>query len=231
MRILIAECMQEISSFNPLPSRLRGFPHRARRRAASRQRGLKPHRRRAVRVRQRAAMSKLVPTIRRAPAAPGCSRPQGWQRLSAEILDGGRAPRRRGRCALHLPAWRDGRGRRARSRGLPARAKSGEAVRPRHPDRHLARPAWHPDRPDAAADRRACRSTRPIRMSISPIPGARAARLLLDIVDRGLQPVIARVVVPMLARGDECITKTGCYGTFSRDGQLLERLAPRWRRA
>ena len=53
--------------------------------------------------------------------------------------------------------------------------------------------------------------------------GARAASLLLDIVDRDLRPVIARVTVPLLARGDECITKTGWYGDVLRDGQLLER--------
>ena len=47
--------------------------------------------------------------------------------------------------------------------------------------------------------------------------------LLLDIVDRGVRPVIARVTVPMLARGDECITKTGCYGDLMADARLLER--------
>ena len=36
--------------------------------------------------------------------------------------------------------------------------------------------------------------------------GARAARLLLRILDEGLRPVTARVVVPALVRGDELIT-------------------------
>jgi microcystin degradation protein MlrC len=53
--------------------------------------------------------------------------------------------------------------------------------------------------------------------------GARAARLLLEIVDRKLDPVIARVTIPMLTRGDECITKTGWYGDVLREAQLLER--------
>ncbi len=52
--------------------------------------------------------------------------------------------------------------------------------------------------------------------------GRRAAELLLDIVDRGLKPVIARVRVPMLARGDECITKTGLFGDVIGDARLLE---------
>jgi microcystin degradation protein MlrC len=53
--------------------------------------------------------------------------------------------------------------------------------------------------------------------------GRRAALHLLDIYDRKLKPVIARVTVPLLARGDECITKTGWYGDVLREGQLLER--------
>lgn len=53
--------------------------------------------------------------------------------------------------------------------------------------------------------------------------GARAARLLLAICDRDLAPVIARVVVPMLARGDECITRNGVYGDVLADALLIER--------
>jgi microcystin degradation protein MlrC len=53
--------------------------------------------------------------------------------------------------------------------------------------------------------------------------GARAARLLLDIIDRQLDPVIARVTIPALVRGDELITRTGCYGDLIREAQRLER--------
>lgn len=53
--------------------------------------------------------------------------------------------------------------------------------------------------------------------------GARAARLLTTIVDRRLNPVIGRVVIPALVRGDELITKSGCYGDIVREAQLLER--------
>lgn len=53
--------------------------------------------------------------------------------------------------------------------------------------------------------------------------GARAARLLTVIVDRRLNPVIGRVVVPALVRGDELITKSGCYGDIVRQAQTLER--------
>lgn len=44
--------------------------------------------------------------------------------------------------------------------------------------------------------------------------GARAARLLIEQLDGRLRPVAARLRVPMLVRGDQCITATGIYGQF-----------------
>ena len=58
--------------------------------------------------------------------------------------------------------------------------------------------------------------------------GRRAAELLLRLIDRPAKPTIARVVIPALVRGDELITKTGCYGDLIRECQRLERTAPRW---
>ncbi|MSP12114.1 MAG: M81 family peptidase [Chloroflexi bacterium] len=42
--------------------------------------------------------------------------------------------------------------------------------------------------------------------------GERAARLLLKILDGTAQPVTARVAIPALVRGDELITETGLFG-------------------
>ena len=42
--------------------------------------------------------------------------------------------------------------------------------------------------------------------------GARAAKLLLSILDGACDPVMARVPIPALVRGDELITKTGLLG-------------------
>jgi microcystin degradation protein MlrC len=53
--------------------------------------------------------------------------------------------------------------------------------------------------------------------------GERAARLLLKLLDGGVRPVIARVVIPALVRGDELVTKIGCYGDLIRECQRLER--------
>ena len=53
--------------------------------------------------------------------------------------------------------------------------------------------------------------------------GKRAARLLLRLLRGGVRPVIARVVIPALVRGDELITQTGCYGDLIRECQRIER--------
>jgi microcystin degradation protein MlrC len=53
--------------------------------------------------------------------------------------------------------------------------------------------------------------------------GARAARLLLRLLAGGARPVTARVVIPALVRGDELVTRTGCYGDLIRECQRIER--------
>jgi microcystin degradation protein MlrC len=52
--------------------------------------------------------------------------------------------------------------------------------------------------------------------------GARAAHLLLKILDEAVRPVMARVQVPALVRGPELITATGLYGEVIRDAKRLE---------
>ena len=49
----------------------------------------------------------------------------------------------------------------------------------------------------------------------------RAAELLLRMIDEDVKPVIARAVVPALARGDELIMDTGIYGETIRRAQAL----------
>jgi len=52
--------------------------------------------------------------------------------------------------------------------------------------------------------------------------GVRAARLLLRILDGEAKPVTARVYIPALVRGPELITATGRYGALIRRAQALE---------
>lgn len=53
--------------------------------------------------------------------------------------------------------------------------------------------------------------------------GARAARLLLRILDGEARPVTARARIPALVRGDELVTETGLFGQFIREAQAVER--------
>ncbi len=53
--------------------------------------------------------------------------------------------------------------------------------------------------------------------------GARAAKLLLRILDDHAHPVVARVRMPVLVRGNELITETGVYGQSIRYAQALEK--------
>lgn len=52
--------------------------------------------------------------------------------------------------------------------------------------------------------------------------GQRSARLLLDILHGRARPVTATVAIPALVRGDELITATGLFGGFIRDAQTIE---------
>ena len=53
--------------------------------------------------------------------------------------------------------------------------------------------------------------------------GARAARLLLEIVEKKLKPCQLRATIPAIVRGDELVTKTGCFGDRLREVTRLER--------
>ncbi len=52
--------------------------------------------------------------------------------------------------------------------------------------------------------------------------GARAARVLMRILTEGARPVTARVKIPALVRGDEMITETGLVGECIRLAQQIE---------
>ena len=52
--------------------------------------------------------------------------------------------------------------------------------------------------------------------------GQRAARLLLRILSRAVRPVTAKVSIPALVRGDELITATGKFGEAIRMAQRVE---------
>ncbi|MCI0392189.1 MAG: M81 family metallopeptidase [Acidobacteria bacterium] len=55
--------------------------------------------------------------------------------------------------------------------------------------------------------------------------GQRAARLLLRILSGEVRPVTAKVFIPALVRGDELITETGLFGQCIRDARAIENSA------
>jgi len=52
--------------------------------------------------------------------------------------------------------------------------------------------------------------------------GQRSARLLLRLIAGGIRPVTAKVAIPALVRGDELITATGVFGQSIRAAQAVE---------
>ena len=84
-RILVAECMQEISSFNPVQSDYASF-HIERSNAMLSQDGLNTGLGGALPV-LRGAGCDIVPTISARAGSAGLLSAAGWQRLSREVLD------------------------------------------------------------------------------------------------------------------------------------------------
>jgi microcystin degradation protein MlrC len=219
MRILVAECTQEISSFNPLESQYEdyAFEHGE---TMLRHRGMNTHLGGALSVFDTRPDVELVWTMAaRAPSAGPLSA-AGWARLKAELLDA--ILPHAGKVDAIYFSLHGAMG--AVGEPDPEGALL-EAVREKFGDLPLVISLdLHgilTDRMLRQVDGLTIYQTYP-HVDFADT-GARAARLLLDIIDRGLKPVIARVTVPLLARGDECITKTGWYGDVLREGQLLER--------
>ena len=219
MKILVAECMQEISSFNPIPSDYDYF-HIQRGEALLRQRGLNSGIGGMLSVLDKRADVTLIPTYGARSGSAGPLSAAGWDRLSAELLAA--VEERAGEADAVLVSLHGAMG--AENEPDPEgylleriRAMVGPAV----PivislDLH----GILTDRMLRQVDGLALYHTYP-HVDFADT-GARAARLLLDIVDRGLAPVIARVTIPALVRGDELITRTGCYGDLIREARRLE---------
>lgn len=219
MKILIAECMQEISSFNPQPSSYADFAV---------ERGAELDKLRALNNSVGAAMTvfdqhpeiEIIPTISLRAKSAGTLSAAGWKQVADEFL-GAVLPHAGKVDALYLSLH-------------GAMGADGEL----DPEGYLlekVREAYGRDIPLVISlDLHGILTDKMLRQInglaiFQTYPhvdfadtGLRAARLLLDIHDRKLKPVLARVTVPLLARGDECVTKTGLYGDVLREGQLLE---------
>ncbi|WP_210484703.1 M81 family metallopeptidase [Microvirga antarctica] len=219
-KILIAECMQEISSFNPLPSRFENF-HIERGEELYAKRGLNTSIGGALGVFEAQPDVTIVPVISAHAGSGGLLAADGWQRLSHEILEACRA-NLDGVDGIYLSLH-------------GAMGAEGELDPEGHLLTELRRMAGDAvpivitldlhgiltDRMLRQIDGLAIYHTYP-HVDFADT-GERAAHLLLRLLRGGLKPVIARVVIPALVRGDELITQTGCYGDLIGECRRIER--------
>ena len=218
-KILLAECMQEISSFNPVPSDYSYFriEHGE---ELLRQRGLNTAIGGALAVFEQHHAIDLIPTYGARSGSAGLLSAPGWRQLSTELLAAVEQKIRNADAvfvSLHGAMGADG--------DLDPEGTLLAAIRemagPHMPlvvslDLH----GILTDRMLRQIDGLAIYHTYP-HVDFADT-GARAARVLLDIMERQLDPVIARVTIPALVRGDELITRTGCYGDLIGEAQRLE---------
>lgn len=218
-RILIADCKQEISSFNPLPSQYDNFLIRHGE-GLYEQRGKNQELGGALAVFEAQPDIEIVPTICARAGSAGLLSAEGWKKLSEEVLaaifakldgiDGIYV-------SLHGAMGADGE---LDPEGYLLE-KLRERVGPEMPivislDLH----GILTDRMLRQVDGFAIYWTYP-HVDFADT-GRRAAELLLKLMAGGVKPVAARVVIPALVRGDELITKTGCYGELLAECRRLE---------
>jgi microcystin degradation protein MlrC len=219
-RILIVECMQEISSFNPIPSDYEGF-HIERGEELCTQRSLNTSIGGALGIFEQRSDVTIVPAYGARSGSAGPLSAAGWARLSGELLSAVQAnlhdidgiyvslhgamgaesePDPEGHLLTEI--------RRMAGSGVPIVISL---------DLH----GILTDRMLRQVDGLAIYHTYP-HVDFADT-GERAARLLLKLLDGGVRPVITRLVIPALVRGDELVTKIGCYGDLIRECQRLER--------
>ncbi len=219
-RILVVECMQEISSFNPLPSGYENF-HIERGDEMLSQDGLNTGIGGALPVLREAGFE-IVLTISARAGSAGLLSAEGWRRLSREVMDAVRAGAAGGidgvYFSLHGAMGADGELDPEGWLLQETRKLVGDAV----PivislDLH----GILTDQMLRQINGLAIYHTYP-HVDFADT-GQRAAQLLVRIMKEKLQTTIARVVIPALVRGDECVTKSGCYGDLIREAQRIER--------
>ncbi|MCH2374849.1 MAG: M81 family metallopeptidase, partial [Planctomycetes bacterium] len=223
-KILIAECMQEISTFNPVPSRSDDFDFLRGDEILSYHQGVETDVAGALSVFGARDDVELVPTW------------SARQKTSGGVLDAESFTRMSDECASII---------RDRASGIDAcyfclhGAMSAEnELDPEGFLLEKTREILGPSVPIVISlDLHGILTDRMLKNSngltmLHTYPhvdfadnGARAARLLLQILDRGVKPTVARVPIPALVRGDELITETGIYGKFIHRVQDIERKA------
>ena len=217
-RVLLVECMQEISSFNPVRSHYDAF-HIERGEALFHQRGLNTAMGGALSVLEAAGVE-LVPAYGARAGSAGPLSAEGWSRLSGELLAAVEA-NLAGVDGIYVSMH-------------GAMGADGELDPEGHLLAEIRRMAGPLVKIVLSLDLHGILTDRMLRQVDGLAvyftyphvdfadTGARAAQLLLRLLEGGVSPTIARVVIPALVRGDELITRTGCYGDLIRECRRLE---------
>ena len=218
-RVLVAECMQEISSFNPLQGGYDNF-HIERGEEMRAQEGLNTSLGGAFEVFRAKGMDPVLAIGARSGSA-GLLSAAAWKKLSAEVLESIARQAATGVEGMYFSMH-------------GAMAADGEL----DPEGYLlteTRKILGPDKPIVISldlhgimtdrmlsqiDGVAIYHTYPHVDFAST--GQRAANILHRLLTKKIKPTIARVVIPALVRGDELITKTGCYGELIREARRME---------
>ncbi len=222
-RILIVECQQEISSFNPVPSHYADFQvHRGNSLFEAR-RGTATYLGGALEVFAERDDVETVPIYGAVACSAGPLAADSFARLSGELLEALQA-KADGATAVYF--------------ALHGAMQAEDELDPEGAILEQARAMFDPGVPFVMSlDLHGIATARmfancPAFTALRTYPhvdfddaGVRAARLLLRILDEGLHPTCARVWMPLLVRGDELITETGLYGGFLKRAQAIEQEA------
>ena len=219
-RILVAECKQESSSFNPVPSRYEDFTVAVGNEVLARHRGVKSEMAGALSVFGSRPDVQVVPAFSaRSITSGGELDAAGFARIAREFLDAIRtAPAVDGvYFALHGAMVAENEHDTEGHLMAETRKILGERI----PivlslDLH----GILTDRMLAASDAITMYHTYPHVDFYET--GQRAARVLLGILTGEIRPVTAAVTIPALVRGDELITATGLLGGIIRHAQTIE---------
>lgn len=221
-RILVADCEQEISSFNPLPSDYDLFDiHRGCDLLAAHA-GADTCLRGALDVLGSARDLAVVPTYGATACSAGPLTAAGFDRIAAELTAAVAEAAEAGPVAGMYFSMHGAMG--ALNEVDPEGHLLREVRRLLGPgvpivvslDLHAILTRRMLEHCDAAA----VYHTYPHQDFVST--GARAARLLLRMLDGGARPTTARVFLPILVRGPELITATGLYGEVIDRAKAME---------
>lgn len=223
-RIVVAECKQEVSSFNPVPSRYADFRIVRGADLLSYHAGVREEMGGALQVFAADASVTVVPTFGASSNTSGgiLSR-EDFRQLSSELLATiaeAQAPDAV-YVSLHGAMQADG-------------EDDPEGYLLQEIRRHVG-----PQIPVVASlDLHGILTSRMLEAADAVVAyhtyphvdffetGARAARLLMRILNERVRPVTARVKIPALVRGDELITETGAIGQCIRLAQQIEAQPP-----